>query len=106
MIDLRGRLAFCLSDTHQHDESIATWEELIPVVDARFGRDHYEALGWRMGYGECLDASRRYGEAIEVLRDVVDRLRHQFGDEDEDTRNAANMLAGVERVANVADSGS
>lgn len=65
MIDLRGRLAFCLSDTHQHDESIATWEELIPVLDARFGRDHHEALGRRMGHGECLDASRRYGEAIE-----------------------------------------
>lgn len=72
MIDLRGRLAFSLSDVGDHDESLATWEALLPVVDASFGREHAEALGWRMGYGECLAAAGRPADGLEVLREVVE----------------------------------
>ena len=87
-----NNLAGLLRARGELDESAELYRQLVDASEASLPTGHYLTAMFHGGYGKCLLALERFGEAETQLLQTLDGLRRALGDEHTYTRLATEVL--------------
>lgn len=96
-LDCRGQAARCLAALGQATEALGELRLVLSGVQARDGDGGEEAVALRRDIGELLLAQGSLAEAVAVFEPLRDDLNVLYGPDDEQTTEAADLVALIRR---------
>ncbi|MEU9438413.1 protein kinase [Streptomyces sp. NPDC048252] len=102
-LEVTATLASLLSVSGEHTEAERLYDDLLPRLVKRFGRDDGRTLDARVGLARVHHRLGRPGEAEPVLREVLTKRRLRLGDDHPDTLAVQTELDSVRGPAQAPD---